>query len=111
MDSFEKKPSLKNSVDNAIDTAPKVKKQNPPNINRHNWLIYKCYSMRDFKNALEACEETLKQFGPKHQYANMIKALIQRNQGLFNDSLSRLKSLFSFEPNDPEILKQISKNL
>ncbi|KAL4484990.1 hypothetical protein ABPG74_020167 [Tetrahymena malaccensis] len=78
---------------------------------KSNWLLYKYFVRKDFGQCMELIEQLNLQNNGTHEYANFLKSLILRNQGELNQSLELQKDLHTYNEQNYDILKQISRSM
>eukprot|EP01041_Mallomonas_annulata_P011290 gene11290-23624_t len=85
-------------------------KQSPPR-EKQNWYIHLCYTRRDFQECLKVIEEQLRASNGQAEYPLYIKALILRQQGRIEESLTTFQAALCLNPQNVNNLKQVGRSL
>eukprot|EP01035_Chromulina_nebulosa_P006796 gene6796-9181_t len=78
---------------------------------RINAYIHICYTRRDFNECLRKIEEQLKSTNGQSEYPLYIKALILRQQGRIEESLTTFQAALCLNPTNVNNLKQVGRSL
>lgn len=78
---------------------------------RKNWLINLLYVRQEFKEASEIIEEQLRESNGMCEYAIYVKALIKRQEGKVQESLSLFQAATCINPHNVYNLKQVGRSL
>mmetsp|Transcript_14302 Transcript_14302/g.13807 ORF Transcript_14302/g.13807 Transcript_14302/m.13807 type:complete len:410 (+) Transcript_14302:368-1597(+) len=76
-----------------------------------NAHIHVCYTRKDFPECLKAIEEQLKACNGQSEYPLYIKALILRQQGRIEESLTTFQAALCLNPVNVNNLKQVGRSL
>ena len=78
---------------------------------RMNWYIHYCYTHKNFNECLRAIEEQLSLTHGQAEYPLYIKALILRQQGKIEESLTTFQAALVINPLNVNNLKQVGRSL
>ena len=78
---------------------------------RFNWLISLLYGRQEFGECLKVVEQALEESGGLNEYPLYIKALIMRQQGKIQESLTLFQSATCLNPSNVANLKQVGHSL
>lgn len=78
---------------------------------RQNWYIHLCYTRKDFAECLTVIEEQLRASNGQSEYPLYIKALILRQQGRIEESLTTFQAALCMNPQNVNNLKQVGRSL
>ena len=78
---------------------------------RFNWLISLLYGRQEFEECLKTVETALEESGGLNEYPLYIKALIMRQQGKIQESLTLFQSATCLNPSNVANLKQVGHSL
>lgn len=76
-----------------------------------NWYIHLLYTRKDFNECLKVIEGQLKACNGQSDYALYIKALILRQQGRIEESLTTFQAALCMNPLNVNNLKQVGRSL
>lgn len=76
-----------------------------------NWYIHHLYTRKEFAECLKVIEEQLKRCNGQSDYALYVKALILRQQGRVEESLTTFQAALCMNPLNVNNLKQVGRSL
>ncbi|KAL0486219.1 Bardet-Biedl syndrome 4 protein [Acrasis kona] len=77
---------------------------------KRNWMIHMLYIRHDYVECLKVIEEQLQSCQGLCEYAIYVKALILRQKGKIQDSLSLFQATVMLNSNNPANLKQVGRS-
>eukprot|EP01038_Epipyxis_sp_PR26KG_P013114 gene13114-17578_t len=92
-------------------SVPVVTGKNSTSRERLNAYIHMCYTKKDFNECLRKIEEQLKATNGQSEYPLYIKALILRQQGRIEESLTTFQAALCLNPMNVNNLKQVGRSL
>ena len=78
---------------------------------RNNWYMHSCYMRKDFDTCLRKVEEQLRATNGRSEYALYLKALIYRQKGRVQESLTTFQAALCLNPMSVANLKQVGISL
>ena len=78
---------------------------------KQNAYIHLCYTRKEFTSCLKAIEESLRSCNGQSEYPLYIKALILRQQGRIEESLTTFQAALCLNPKNVNNLKQVGRSL
>lgn len=78
---------------------------------KQNWYIHLCYTRKDYTECLRVIEEQLRATSGQAEYPLYIKALILRQQGRIEESLTTFQAALCMNPLNVNNLKQVGRSL
>jgi Bardet-Biedl syndrome 4 protein len=78
---------------------------------KRNWLIHLLFVRHDYSECLKVIEQQLEVCQGLCEYAIYVKALILRQRGQIQESLSLFQATVMLNPNNPANLKQVGRSL
>eukprot|EP00602_Paraphysomonas_sp_CaronLab_P006752 CAMPEP_0185018802 /NCGR_PEP_ID=MMETSP1103-20130426/1472_1 /TAXON_ID=36769 /ORGANISM="Paraphysomonas bandaiensis, Strain Caron Lab Isolate" /LENGTH=414 /DNA_ID=CAMNT_0027548787 /DNA_START=64 /DNA_END=1308 /DNA_ORIENTATION=- len=78
---------------------------------RQNWYIHMCYTRKDYSECLKVIEDQLRACNGQSEYPLYIKALILRQQGRIEESLTTFQAALCMNPLNVNNLKQVGRSL
>lgn len=78
---------------------------------KQNWYIHLCYIRKDYTECLRLIEDQLRACNGQSEYPLYIKALILRQQGRIEESLTTFQAALCLNPLNVNNLKQVGRSL
>lgn len=78
---------------------------------RQNWYIHLCYTRKDYQECYRVIDEQLRSSSGLCEYGLYIKALILRQQGRIEESLTTFQAALCLNPQNVNNLKQVGRSL
>lgn len=78
---------------------------------KQNWYIHMCYTRKDYNECLKVIEEQLRACNGQSEYPLYVKALILRQQGRIEESLTTFQAALCMNPLNVNNLKQVGRSL